>query len=64
MFDALLLELSHGKNHVYSTSSGPEATPCLWEVLLRDSDESVEDNSGKYLSCDREERDAYVVPAV
>ena len=32
--DALLLELSHGKNHVYSTSSGSEATLRLWEVLL------------------------------
>ena len=64
LLNALLLKLSHSKYHVYSASSRPEAALCLREGLFGDCDESVKDDLHKNLSCNWEEGNAPVVPAV
>ena len=64
LFNALLLKLSHSEYHVYSAPARPVAALCLREGLFGDCDESVKDDSREDLSCNWEEGNAPVVPAV
>ena len=44
LLSAFVMQLSHGKNHIRCVLAWPEATLCLWKILLCYSGKSVQDD--------------------